>query len=108
MTAPETGAVRFAFALAVGAALGLLYGFLRPLRPKHGFLADGVFFAGAVSGLALVGLRRLRRGSPTGGFWGHGTGGNRVGNHFGEAAASGFSAFLGHNWEIVGFSSAAR
>ena len=50
MTAPETGAVRFAFALAVGAALGLLYGFLRPLRPKHGFLADGVFLLGLYLG----------------------------------------------------------
>lgn len=50
MTAPEAGAVRFAVALAVGAVLGLLYGFLRPLRPKHTLFADGVFLLGTYLG----------------------------------------------------------
>lgn len=43
---PETAAYRLVCALALGAALGLLYGFLRPLRPKHTVLADGLFLLG--------------------------------------------------------------
>ena len=37
---PVTAAYRMACALALGAALGLLYDFLRPLRPRHTVLAD--------------------------------------------------------------------
>ena len=43
---PETAAYRLVCALALGAALGLLYGFLRPLRLKHTVLADGLFLLG--------------------------------------------------------------
>lgn len=43
---PETAAYRLVCALTLGAALGLLYGFLRPLRPKHTVLADGLFLLG--------------------------------------------------------------
>ena len=45
MTAPETGAVSFLWACLLGAGLGILYGFLRPLRPKATWLADGFFVA---------------------------------------------------------------
>ena len=44
---PGTAAYRLVCALALGAALGLFYGFLRPLRPKYTVLADGVFLLGA-------------------------------------------------------------
>ena len=43
MTAPETAARRFLLACLVGAVLGAVYGFLRPLRPKRTAAADGLF-----------------------------------------------------------------
>ena len=43
MTAPGTAAVCFLQALGVGGILGILYGFLRPLRPRLTTLADLVF-----------------------------------------------------------------
>ena len=42
---PALAAYRMACALALGAALGLLYGFLRPLRPRHTMLSDSLFLA---------------------------------------------------------------
>ena len=42
---PAAAAYRMACALALGAALGLIYGFLRPLRPRHTLLSDGIFLA---------------------------------------------------------------
>ena len=45
---PVTAAYRMACALALGAVLGLLYGFLRPLRPRHTLMADGVFLLAAL------------------------------------------------------------
>ena len=42
---PAVAAYRMACALALGAALGLVYGFLRPLRPRHTLLSDSVFLA---------------------------------------------------------------
>lgn len=46
MTVPEIGAARFGIAVVAGMALGLFYGFLRPLRPKYTALADGIFLLG--------------------------------------------------------------
>ena len=43
MTGPRDAAVRFALACLLGGGLGLVYGFLRPLRPRHTGLADGIF-----------------------------------------------------------------
>lgn len=43
MTAPAVAASRFGIALAMGAGLGLFYGFLRPLRPRLTHLADLIF-----------------------------------------------------------------
>ena len=43
MTAPAVAAERFGAACLIGAALGLCYGFLRPLRPKYTALSDLVF-----------------------------------------------------------------
>ena len=43
MTAPALAASRFAMALAMGCGLGLVYGFLRPLRPRLVHVCDGIF-----------------------------------------------------------------
>ena len=47
MTAPEVAAGYFLRAFFLGCGLGVLYGFLRPLRPKWTALADGLFLLGA-------------------------------------------------------------
>ena len=46
MTTPIYAFSRFAIALALGAGLGLFYGFLRPLRPRYTALSDLLFLAG--------------------------------------------------------------
>ena len=43
MTGPAETAVRFVQACLLGGGLGLVYGFLRPLRPRFTALADGIF-----------------------------------------------------------------
>ena len=43
MTAPALAARFFGTACLLGAGLGLLYGFLRPLRPRHTLAVDGLF-----------------------------------------------------------------
>jgi len=45
MTAPGIAAARFLWGVVLGLGLGLLYGFLRPLRRRH--LADALFLIGA-------------------------------------------------------------
>lgn len=47
MTAPAEAAGRFLWACLVGAALGAVYDFLRPLRPGHPLLSDGLFLLAA-------------------------------------------------------------
>lgn len=42
---PAVAAYRMVCALTLGAALGTVYGFLRPLRPRHTLLSDGLFLA---------------------------------------------------------------
>ncbi|MBQ7801679.1 MAG: hypothetical protein IJ375_05080 [Oscillospiraceae bacterium] len=49
MTAPALAAERFALACLLGLPLGALYGFLRPLRPRRGTLADLLFVAAAAA-----------------------------------------------------------
>ena len=44
---PETAFFRLVASLLLGAALGLLYGFLRPLGRRHRHLADGLVVLGA-------------------------------------------------------------
>ena len=43
MTQPAVAAACFGAALLMGGALGVLYGFLRPLRPRLTHLADALF-----------------------------------------------------------------
>ena len=45
MTAPAIAAGRFGAGLVLGCALGLFYGFLRPVRLRHRHLADLCFLA---------------------------------------------------------------
>ena len=46
MTAPAVAAARLGRALVLGVPLGLWYGFLRPLRPRHTTLSDLLFLPG--------------------------------------------------------------
>ena len=48
MTAPADAAGRFLWACLLGAVLGLIYGFLRPMSRRRTILADGLFLAAAV------------------------------------------------------------
>ena len=50
MTTPALAALRFCYALLTGAALGAVYGFLRPLRPKWTTWADTLFVLTALYG----------------------------------------------------------
>lgn len=43
MNTPATDGWRFLWGVGIGAALGLVYGFLRPLRKSHPHLADLLF-----------------------------------------------------------------
>ena len=43
MTAPETGIRRLLLSFLLGAALGLIYGFLRPLRRRMPLAGEGLF-----------------------------------------------------------------
>ena len=54
MTAPAVAAARFGAACLLGAFLGLLYGFLRPLRPRRTALADGIFVLAAFYGWLVL------------------------------------------------------
>ena len=47
MTDPIVAARRFAIGFFLGAVLGLWYGFLRPLRPRHTTISDLLFLLGA-------------------------------------------------------------
>ena len=47
MTPPALAGSRFLWACLLGLGLGLWYGFLRPLRPRHTALADAAFLAAA-------------------------------------------------------------
>ena len=46
MTEPVLDARRFGIACLLGLGLGLYYGFLRPLRPRHTALSDLLFLPG--------------------------------------------------------------
>lgn len=43
MTGPALDGWRFLWACGIGLGLGLVYGFLRPLRPKHPLISDALF-----------------------------------------------------------------
>lgn len=47
MISPAIAAQRFGISVLLGAVLGIYYGFLRPLRPKHTALSDLLFLPAA-------------------------------------------------------------
>lgn len=60
MTAPALAFQRFAAACLLGLGLGVLYSFLRPLRPRRTALADGVFLAAVLFAWLQLGFRVCR------------------------------------------------
>ena len=59
MTAPEVWAQRFAISCLVGAQLGILYGFLRPLRPRHRTVSDLLFLPGLLAAFLYTGFSQF-------------------------------------------------
>ena len=49
MTAPALAAHRFVCCCLLGAALGVYYEFLRPLRPRYTLAADALFLTGCMT-----------------------------------------------------------
>lgn len=60
MTTPAQAAVCMAWALALGAGLGVVYGFLRPLRPRWTLLTDLVFVLAALYAWLFLGFAVCR------------------------------------------------
>lgn len=60
MTAPAVSARHLACSLLLGAALGVYYEFLRPLRPRHTRMADGLYLLGAVWAWLFLSFRVCR------------------------------------------------
>ena len=58
MTPPALAALRFGWAVALGAALALWYGFLRPIRPRA--LADLLFFPALLYAWCILSFRICR------------------------------------------------
>ena len=56
MTQPRDALLQAVLCLTVGLALGIWYGFLRPLRRKHPHLSDGLFILGAFYGWLVSGF----------------------------------------------------
>ena len=56
MTVPAPAALRFAAACLIGMALGVVYDFLRPLRPRATAAADLVFLLAAGVGWVYLGF----------------------------------------------------
>ena len=74
MTTPALAAGRFGIACLLGGMLGVLYSFLRPLRPKGTTLADGIFLLALFYAWLQLGFRvcqgDLRMGYTAGLFLG--------------------------------------
>ena len=60
MTAPVIAAQRFGGAVLVGVVLGLIYGFLRPLRPGYTVFSDLAFLLALVWGWVYLALEICR------------------------------------------------
>ena len=56
MTAPAVAALRFALACALGLGLGVVYSFLRPLRPRFTPLSDGLFVLSLLAAWVYLGF----------------------------------------------------
>lgn len=71
---PAVAAARTGGALLIGMALGVLYGFLRPLRPKYTLASDGIFVLAALMGWIYLAFG-ICRGDPRLGHWAAAIGG---------------------------------
>ena len=60
MTAPALAAHRFVCCCLLGAALGVYYEFLRPLRPRYTLAADTLFLMGCVWVWLIMSFRVCR------------------------------------------------
>lgn len=60
MTAPALAAHRFMCCCLLGAALGVYYEFLRPLRPRYTLAADALFLTGCVWVWLIMSFRVCR------------------------------------------------
>ena len=75
MTEPGLGAVRFLISCLAGVQLGLLYGFLRPLRPRYTVFSDLLFLPALAAAFLYVGFGVCRGDLRLGCFLGLATGG---------------------------------
>ena len=60
MTGPALDGWRFLWACGIGLVLGLYYGFLRPLRPKHTLISDVLFVPALFFGWLYLGFAICR------------------------------------------------
>ena len=74
MIAPATAVGFLLAALAIGAALGCFYDFLRPLRPRLTHLADLIFVLGALWSWVYLTFAICGGDIRMGCFWGQITG----------------------------------
>lgn len=60
MTGPALDGWRFLCACGIGLILGMYYGFLRPLRPKHTLISDALFVPALFFGWLYLGFAICR------------------------------------------------
>lgn len=60
MTGPALDGWRFLWACGIGLILGMYYGFLRPLRPRHTIVSDVLFLPALAYGWLYLGFAICR------------------------------------------------
>lgn len=60
MTGPALDGWRFMWACGIGLILGMYYGFLRPLRPRHTIVSDVLFLPALAYGWLYLGFAICR------------------------------------------------
>ena len=103
MTAPALAAHRFVCCCLLGAALGVYYEFLRPLRPRHTLAADALFLTGCVWVWLIMSFRVCRGDLRLGYSVGLLAGGIVWDLAFGSLIAPIFSGFWKFVRAILGF-----
>ena len=103
MTAPALAAHRFVCCCLLGAALGVYYEFLRPLRPRHTLAADALFLTGCVWAWLIMSFRVCRGDLRLGYSVGLLAGGIVWDLAFGSLIAPIFSGFWKFVRAILGF-----
>ncbi len=103
MTAPALAAHRFVCCCLLGAALGVYYEFLRPLRPRHTLAADALFLTGCVWVWLIMSFRVYRGDLRLGYSAGLLAGGIVWDLAFGSLIAPIFSGFWKFVRAILGF-----